>query len=274
MSITVPTKDEFDALAARVTKLEGAAPKPTPAPTPAPTPSPVIAPPPQAIQAKFTKLLLGDEFDKTPDIGFGDTGHRWNAGLWYEPVMQRASFRWDGKSVLTLDASAGSVDISTMFHDTSGGQFFQYGYFETMLRCTNWSGPWLFSVGHARGQGGRCSEIDIQESDNSTPTQAHQTLHYDTGGQDRWNQGKGDNAWNPSEIGSCLGVWRKYGCLWTPSEVTFFVDDAKTTTMPPYDSTNQPMFLILDLWRGSLLPGTPEKAPLTLDIDWVRCWGG
>lgn len=272
MLILVNSKGQTIATLAEASDIPNQPTPPTPTPTP--TPPSGIAPPPQAAAQGFTSLIkaMSDEFTAAPDIGFGTNGHKWNSNLWYEQPADPSQYSWDGKSVLTMDASKGNVSLCTMSHDASQVAAQQFGYFECYAALSNWSGPWLFSVAHARNQGGQCSEIDIMEFDNSTPTQAHQTLHRDTGGNDAWNQGKGDNQWNPAEIGNALRTFRKYGVLWLPTAVTFYVDDKETATMPPYASTAQPMFLIMDIWQGALLGG-PEAPPLTAQFDWVRSWG-
>jgi hypothetical protein len=43
---------------------------------------------------------------------------------------------------------------------------------------------------------------------------------------------------------------------------------------PVYDSTNQQMFLLLQMWTGGWTSGTDSTTPdeLHTEVDWVRAW--
>jgi hypothetical protein len=62
-----------------------------------------VRPPPLAMSAGFSNLMFDEEFDRTPDIGFGTAGHKWNAGLWWETIPSPNAFSVSD-SVLTITA--------------------------------------------------------------------------------------------------------------------------------------------------------------------------
>lgn len=280
MPATIPTSDEFNAglasVAAQITAVQATCNKILAAL--GPTPPPAIQPPPQAVAAGYTKLAFDDEFTAPPDIGYGTTGHKWNAGLWYNPVPAASCFTQSGSN-LTITSPPGSsdIDLTTEYHDTSGGTFWTNGYFEASMACSNWSAAWLFSQAHTQNKAGLCSEIDIIETDSGNPTTIYQTLHSNTGGgggvADQYNQGKGSNVWNPTVTGGqVLGQFHTFGVLWTPTAVTFYYDNKPAVTMPPYaNSTQQPMFLILSAQPGGILK-SPAVQPVTTVVDFVRVW--
>src|ERR1700752_942513 len=83
-----------------------------------------IAPPAQASNAGFSKLIFDDEFDGPLDVGYGTDGHKWNAGLCWEKIPSSSAFSVN-EGVLTITASATqAVDLCTQFHDASGGTYF------------------------------------------------------------------------------------------------------------------------------------------------------
>ena len=278
MPANVPTSDDatanYNALQKSIASVQAtcnqilAALQPTPPP---------IAPPPQAVAAGYTKLTFDEEWTTTPDIGYGTNGHKWYAGLWYEAIPPSSCFQWDGKSVLTIvSPEASQINLCTLSHDTTQGASFQFAYMEAMLQCSNWSAFWFLSTAHAQGKPGTlCSEIDVVETDSGKPGTYWATLHLNTGSYggvpDQFNQGKGNGNLNPLSPGQVLGQWHKLGMLWTPSLLTAYFDDQPTTTIPPYSSTAQPNFLILDA-RGGGIVGGPTVPPVTTAIDWVRVW--
>jgi len=234
-------------------------------------------PPPQAVAAGFTKLIpgLSDEFTSAPDIGYGTNGHKWYSSLWYQPIAAPSAYTWDSKSILTIN----NATLCTMSRDFSAGTTETAGYFECLVRPTNWSATWLFDLAHAQNATNPCGEIDIFETDGNTPDMLYQTIHSNTGGgggaPDQYNMGKGSNVWNPTTLpGAFVGTWQKVGCLLVPGQnVQMFYNDAPTVSMAPYPSTSHPMFYILDVAPGGISHTSgPAVGPVTMDVDWVRAW--
>lgn len=239
-------------------------------------------PPVQAVTAGFTQLIpdMSDEFTAMPAIGYG-TPAKWNAGLWYNPVPAPSCFSWSAAAGLTITAPPGSgdIDLTTMSHDTTQVASAMYGYFEMMLAGTNWMAGWLFSVLHAQGKAGLCSELDIFES-NSTlnPDTFYGTLHSNTGGgggvPDTFNMGAGVGVFNPVATGVQLvgGPYNKFGALWLPTGATWFLNDKKLASAPAFPSSAQQMFAILTASPGGI-SGGPVTQPVWMACKYIRSWG-
>jgi beta-glucanase (GH16 family) len=260
--------------------VPGAAPTPPPAPVPLPPSPPIppssILPPAQASSAGMNLLAFSDDFD-TLDIGFGPGGgHKWYAGLWYDPVPPASQFSI-ANSVLTMASSGNQLNISTWQHDTANGRAFLYGYFEALMYCTNWSAFWLFTIGNTRGIPVNpadpltyTAEIDIIETDSVHSSTAFTTSHRNTSGLG----GVPDqtNANNFAHMASPLtNSWHKFGCMWTPSRMDFYIDDVLVSANPPWDSDAQPHYIIFSAWPGGTDGGAPIP-PVITKIDWVRVW--
>jgi beta-glucanase (GH16 family) len=147
------------------------------------------------------------------------------------------------------------------------------------MKCTDWSAFYLFSAQRpwqpivASNPSTWTSEIDILETDPGAPY-VHDvvtTLHKNTGG----DGGVPDEQnWNNNNLftSSLINEWHIYGCLWTQTQVTWYVDNVQVCTYPAYPSTWQPMQLILGVGPGGV-NGSPSVAnPPTLAVGWVRVW--
>ena len=145
------------------------------------------------------------------------------------------------------------------------GKFSQlYGYFEVRARVPQgrglWPAFWLLPE-----DGGWPPEIDVVEVLGHEPNKVYQTLHSSA----MPNQGAVTETM-PSADG-----FHRYGALWTPTVVDFFIDGAKVgSTKTPADM-HKPMYLTANLAVGGAWPGYPDAGttfPAHLDIDYVRAW--
>jgi beta-glucanase (GH16 family) len=239
-----------------------------------------IAPPAQALNAGFSKLAFDDEFNGPLDVGYGTDGHKWNAGLWWEKIPSPRAFSVDG-GVLTITARATqAVDLCTQFHDASGGTYFKGGYFEARMICTDWSAFWLFCADRPFVWGNLVlpsnpmtwtNEIDVIETDGKFPYTAVCTLHKNTSG----DGGVPDQINQPNNFllnRKLLGGWHTYSVLWTTNQVTWYVDNIKVATTAPFQSTWQPVQLILTASPKGVNGSSSTVLPPTTQVKWVRVW--
>ena len=76
--------------------------------------------------------------------------------------------------------------------------------------------------------------------------------------------------------GSGPAQWHTYAALWTDSNVSYYVDGQLQGVVSTYDSTRQPMHLLLynwnTDWEDENMPnaGTPDR--LDVSVNWVRVW--
>ena len=180
---------------------------------------------------------------------------------------------------------------------------FEEGYFEARVRYTDdgYSFPavWLLSSAVAEAYPDRdthcptlAAELDIMEGLVPTgvagkPERATGTLHRNTW---LWADDPDGTCGQPDTItsnpreaveGEVLHDWHVWAARWTADEVCWYLDREQYACEPTFDSTAQPMHLILtSAWyaeqpcRSWLYPtGCPPKPDFTeLEVDYVRVW--
>jgi beta-glucanase (GH16 family) len=62
--------------------------------------------------------------------------------------------------------------------------------------------------------------------------------------------------------------------LWTPTQVSWYLDGRRMMSATPYDSLNQPMFLLLQMWTGGWTYDPDSTTPSTIEtrVDYVQVW--
>lgn len=235
-------------------------------------------PPPQAAAAGFTKLDFDDEFDDPSTVGLHDSGATWTQGFSWDPVdatMDQGSF-FVQNGELTIRGPFRNITTYQSNHAWRGG------YFEARVLMHNWGAFWMMSQNHLGGGG--CdpndpltwtSEVDVFEGDQAHPNAMFSNLHKNTsdpcGPADEINDGGGADP-SGSDTGHAVeGAWTTMGFLWTQDKLEFYSDDVLITTYTPYESTWQPMPLILSAQAGGLFGG-PTVDPQETKVDWVRVW--
>jgi beta-glucanase (GH16 family) len=149
---------------------------------------------------------------------------------------------------------------------TQRGRFVQqYGYFETRMRWTAgngiWPGFWLL-----RQDSHWPPEIDIMEAVGKDPKAVFSSTHSAVA--------PNDTTLRVPLTGSPQDFHR-YGALWLPDRIDYYVDGVKTVSLPTHTDMNQPMYMLLNLAIGGNWPGNPDAStvnPAKMDIDYVRAW--
>jgi beta-glucanase (GH16 family) len=72
--------------------------------------------------------------------------------------------------------------------------------------------------------------------------------------------------------GDLTACFHTYGMLWTATQVSWYLDGRLMMSATPYDSLNQPMFLLLQMWTGGWTGEPDATTPSTIEtqVDWVR----
>lgn len=168
---------------------------------------------------------------------------------------------------------------------TSYGKLgFTYGYMEARMKLPagdgSWPAFWMLGSDIASNPWPDCGEIDIMEYKGNAPTVTFGTLHFagTSGGHQMLGATK-DTLVNLS------ADYHRYGMLWKPDEVTFFIDDNVVYKARKSDSglTNWPFgpnaqgkdpdfYLIFNLAMGGNFGGAVDNSlnSATLSVDWVR----
>ena len=236
--------------------------------TDAPAPPPGNAPPPIAGQG-YSKVW-GDEFSTLDPPSWG--------GIWWNPTAPANSiYVQNGILNLVSRRSQGYPDITLSTESSTSSGRWKQGYFEARMKWTKgpgaWPGFWL--MGYAHSQGIDCppliSELDVFEGQGTEPGTFYGTLHRNTnsgcGVPDETNDG-----WH--NVADMTTAFHTYSALWTLTEIKWYLDDVLVGTAPVYDSTNQEMFLLLQMWIGGWTSDPTSATPdeLRTEVDWVHVW--
>jgi beta-glucanase (GH16 family) len=81
------------------------------------------------------------------------------------------------------------------------------------------------------------------------------------------------NNWKTQRIDLTAG-FHTYSALWQSTSVTWYLDGRTLMRAPVYDTTDNAMFLILNMWTGGWTTETDASTPAELhtEVDWVRVW--
>jgi beta-glucanase (GH16 family) len=153
--------------------------------------------------------------------------------------------------------SSGMVSTRDRFSQT-------YGYFEMRARFPRgrgfWPAFWLLPK-----DGSWPPEIDIVEELGHEPTTIHSTLHskvVPTNGK-------------AISVSDSSSNFHRYGALWLPDRIDFYLDGVKSFTVPTPSDAHKPMYMVANLAVGGGWPGYPDastKFPGQMEIDYIRAW--
>jgi beta-glucanase (GH16 family) len=244
---------------------------------------------PAPIAGRGYRQVFRDDFD-TLDRSV------WDDHIWYDapPPASWTSFQYAQNGIVHLVSSrTNNYPDNTLTTQTSGLTFLQ-GYFEARMKWTAghgaWPAFWLYSYRHATNpawpsvnpycsQNGLptalcyAAELDVFEGQGSEPRSYYGTIHRDTSGS--YNVGDQQNANNWQDAGVDLTAdFHTYGMLWTATQITWYLDGRALMSAPVFDSTNQPMFLLLQMYTGGWTYDPDSTTPTNLEtqIDYVQVW--
>jgi hypothetical protein len=200
--------------------------------------------------------------------------HRWSRSIWYEdPASARDIYTRHG--VLHLVSRRVShypnVSVTTLHR-----KHFRRGYFEARMRWTkgngSWPAFWLFSVARASGDV-PSPEIDVFEGQGSEPRVFYGTVHRNSSDCCGMPNRQNGNNWQPQRV-DLTAQFHTYSALWQATSVTWYLDGRRLMRAPVYDTTDNAMFLIVDMWTGGWTkePDASTPAELHTEVDWVRVW--
>jgi beta-glucanase (GH16 family) len=116
-------------------------------------------------------------------------------------------------------------------------------------------------------------ELDAYEGQGSEPQSFYGTIHRNSSGDYGVADQQNSNNWQPAGV-DLTSDFHTYGMLWTATQITWYLDGKPLMSAPVYDSTNQPMFLLLQMWIGGWTMDPDSTTPTTLDtqVDYVQVW--
>ena len=242
---------------------------------------------PKPIAGKGYHRAFRDNFDT-----LGSTA--WGKGTWYDPGSPaKAIFVRNGVLNLVSRRSQGYPDITLSSESGSKPRVFKRGYFEARMKWTRgkgaWPAFWLSSYRNAINQKwpsinpycenhglavALCwnSELDVFEGQGLEPHTFYGTLHRNTNGSWGVPDSTNEPAWKTVRANLTNG-FHTYAVWWTASEVRWYLDGHQVLRAPTFASTDQPMFLLFDMWIGwADTPDASTPDSLRTKVDWVRVW--
>jgi beta-glucanase (GH16 family) len=238
-------------------------------------------------------LTFQDEFDTDALAAHWNTCYWWQVDggctiasndelEWYRPEAVSVSDGWlrltaeaveqtttDGRSlpyrsgVVTTGRSESDLELDNAYA-------FTYGFVEAAVELPTadgtWPSFWLLSADNTS-----LPEIDVFEWYGSTPDRVTMHVHQRAG------DGDGDVVQgHEATMDDARGRRHVFGVLWTPTEVTFYLDGRATGTIDdPALVPTTPMYLILNLAIGGpdeVGTPRPEQFPTAFSVDYVRVW--
>jgi beta-glucanase (GH16 family) len=131
------------------------------------------------------------------------------------------------------------------------------GYFEARIKLeTIVNGTWPAFWASCSTFDQWPPEIDFWEQFGSAPT--YESHVYLSG-----------SAYHDTGNAATMTSYQTYGCLWTPSAVTFYLNGSQTGTTSA-QVPSDPLYVILK--NGARAPANPTFNSCDLSVDYVRCW--
>ena len=176
--------------------------------------------------------------------------------------------------VLTITASTTpTADLSALnnFQYTSGllttqNSFAQtYGYFEIRAELPTGQGVWpaFWLIPEAQVN---ADELDVVENVNGGPS-VFQTAHWGP------TSAPTQSPWYSMVSGLSTG-FHTYGLLWTAQDLVWYIDGKAVAEMATPSTMNQPMYMLVNLAIGGVLPGAASSSlsSATMEVDYVHAY--
>jgi beta-glucanase (GH16 family) len=139
-----------------------------------------------------------------------------------------------------------------------------YGYFEMKAELPSndggaWPAFWLVPA-----DGSWPPELDAMEQLSGNPNLIYTTQHSGSGGSN-WSVGSANYIPDPTGF-------HTYGVLWTPTQLTWYVDGQEVFQTATPSDMNKPMYMIVNMAVGGW-SGTPDWTAADMYVDYVRAYG-
>ena len=238
------------------------------------------------------RLVWQDEFDKGSELNASDWTHEVQKDHWVNNELQNYVDHMSPDGKLVTEIKGGKLHINCFKENGkvySGRVYahvnegWQYGYFEASIKLPKgkgtWPAFWMMPVGNDWNTNPwpMCGEIDIMEEVGVVPNEVSSSVHT----QD-YNHTKNTQKTHAMTIADAEGAFHTYALLWTPDEITTYVDGKEQLHITkaalgsghnqwPFHYAFYPIFNLA--WGGDWggMQGVDESAlPITMEIDYIR----
>ena len=285
LTVTVPANPNTSARTGTVTVMSGSARQTISVSQEAAAQSAYNAP-------EGYRLVWQDEFDKGSELNASDWTHEVQKDHWVNNELQNYVDHMSPDGKLVTEIKGGKLHINCFKENGkvySGRVYahvnegWQYGYFEASIKLPKgkgtWPAFWMMPVGNDWNTNPwpMCGEIDIMEEVGVVPNEVSSSVHT----QD-YNHTKNTQKTHAMTIADAEGAFHTYALLWTPDEITTYVDGKMQLHVTkaalgsghnqwPFHYAFYPIFNLA--WGGDWggMQGVDESAlPLTMEIDYIR----
>ncbi|SOD99286.1 glycoside hydrolase family 16 protein [Spirosoma fluviale] len=228
------------------------------------------------------KLVWSDEFNGkgAPDPKKWDyeVGYIRNKELQYYTKETTNARRYKGNLEITVRKEPMNGYAYTSGSVISKGKAdWTYGKIEGRFKLPSGQGLWacFWTLGANIDQIGwpSCGEIDIFEHINTEPM-IHGTGHWASDSSKHVMNGKSSPEIDVTQ-------WHTYSVIWTPTAITWYIDDVQFHEMPIAKGINStqefhaPHYVLINLPIGGSWPGPPNETtplPATMYCDYIRVY--
>jgi hypothetical protein len=257
-----------------------------------------ITVPPAAVGAGYTNLMFDDEFNSISTIDTNNTGapgYNWYVQLPFGGGTVPGTNYTVTNGVLEINFGGHTQGwgLST-WNCTGNGNAFRYGYFEARVHFDPTKGAtsawfpafWSFPVDHTCSGANHWNELDFFEAYTGgfAPYNGSfvGTVHDWTFNNNTYSNCQNANNFQNTSVD--WNQWHILGCLWTPGQISWYLDDNLLMTQQ-YSATGAPnpcvnctsgsgcatgLFSIMDSENNFLILGCSEEWPLY--VDYVHVW--
>ncbi|MBK8489669.1 MAG: glycoside hydrolase family 16 protein [Saprospirales bacterium] len=185
----------------------------------------------------------------------------------------------EGNSVLAIIAKKepGNNKYSSAKLTTQYLHGFRFGRIEARIKVPEgrglWPAFWLVGENATEVDWPGCGEVDIMEVIDHEPERVHCSAHY-TNDENK----VGDNTDSYLAPESLSNDYHKYRLDWTPTTLTFSMDDIMVNQVPIEDDMKEflrSFYIIFNIAVGGNWPGDPDETtvfPQKMLVDWVRAY--
>jgi chitodextrinase len=259
---------------------------------------PPTPPPPPPPAGDEPAPIAGQGYAKVFEDDFSTLNRGvWCNKQWYEgqpPAGSQEVVNGELRLRRSRTSNYANTTVSTEPCGQASPKSFKQGYFEAQIRyeTAHGNGPafWLLSTTHATNPnfpnpacpGPECltSELDVFEGFGRIQYGGAREDDFFSGALHRNTAGfygqPDDMRFVQKGTGLELSQHHTYAARWTATDVCWYLDGALLGCRAAFDSTNQPMHLLLynwtTDWETENVPNSGTEPELDVFVDWVRVW--
>ncbi len=232
----------------------------------------------------YTNIIWQDEFNVqgapnpanwSYNLGRGDNGWGNNEAQYYTDRPENVKVEGGMLKITAKKEEFNGAFYTSARLVSENKVAFKYGKIEFKAKLPagggTWPAVWMLGANYQTNPWPACGEIDMMEHKGNEQNKIHGTLHYP--GRSAGNANTGSTI-----IANASSEFHVYKVIWSPTKISFYVDDQTT----PYHSVdnsstlpfNANFFLIMNFAMGGTFGGNidPAFTTSTMEVDYIRVY--